>query len=305
MRFLLFLLAASLLPAQACAADHYDNCGVTITLESPAHRIVTLNQQATEALLAIGADQQIQGQAYQDDAPAARWAARFNAIPQLAKEYPNPESLLAKSPDLLVAGFASAFSDWGVGKRARWLGYGTRSYLFESACAAQAVTLDGLYRDMANLGQLTGRQAEAEQWIQTQQQRLSQLHWPESQPKPRVLLWLREYDLPYVAGCCGAGNLLIEQAGGINIAADLPKSWGHLSWETILSRQPDLILMVDSNWSSFQQKHTFLNNALYARHLSAVAAGQLHAIAFSEAMAGVRLPDGIERAHQRFRAWQP
>ncbi|MBY5920267.1 ABC transporter substrate-binding protein [Ferrimonas balearica] len=289
----------------AYSAGAIENCGVHLAPAPKAERIVSLNQQATEALIAIGADQQLLAQAYQDDAPASRWAERFDAIPTLAREYPNPESLLAEKPDLLVAGFSSAFSDWGVGARERWLAYGARSYLFESACARQTVTLDGLYRDMANLGQLTGLQAEAESWVQTQQQRLSKLQWPESQQKPKVLLWLREYDLPYVAGCCGAGNLLIEQAGGINVAADLPKSWGHLSWETILSRQPDLILMVDSNWSSFDQKQAYLNGALYARYLNALTAGQLHPIAFSETMAGVRLPDGIERAHQLFRAWQP
>ncbi|MBY5979387.1 ABC transporter substrate-binding protein [Ferrimonas balearica] len=307
-RFMLFvrlMAMLSLLPMVVQAAVPLVNCGVPLTLAGPAQRIVTLNQQATEALVAIGAGQKVVGQAYQDDRPAARWAERYNAIPVMAEEYPNPESLLATAPDLLVAGFASAFSDWGVGARQRWLNYGTNSYLFESACAAQTVTLEGLYRDMTHLGQLTGHQQQATSWIAEQQQRLSQIRWPESQRKPKVLLWLREYDLPYVAGCCGAGNLLIEQAGGINIAADLPKSWGHLSWETILSRQPDLILMVDSNWSSFSQKETFLSGALYARHLNVMSTGQRHPIAFSEVMAGVRLPDGIERAHHWFRAWQP
>lgn len=307
MRFLslLFMLVLALLPATAYPTPLIENCGVRLGQSARAERIVTLNQQATEALLAIGADRQILAQAYQDDAPAPRWAERFEAIPRLAREYPNPEALLAMSPDLLVAGFSSAFSDWGVGPRERWLTYGTRSYLFESACAARTVTLEGLYRDLSHLGQLTGQEARAQSWVRDQQQRLARVQWPASQRKPKVLLWLREYDLPYVAGCCGSGNLLIERAGGINVAADLPRSWGHLSWETILSRQPDLILMVDSNWSSFDQKQSYLHGALYARYLNALTAGQLHPMAFSEVMAGVRLPDGIERAHQWFRAWLP
>lgn len=284
----------------AVQAQQIDNCGISVPIEAPAQRVVALNQHAAEAILALGADEQLIGTAYQDDRPPSRWLARFNAIPRLADEYPNPETLLGLRPDLLVAGFSSAFSDWGIGPRTRWQKYGVPSYLFESSCPQAEVSLEGVFADVMHLGQLLGRQSQARRWQQAQQQRLRQLDWPANQRKPRVLLWLREYELPYVAGCCGAGNLLIERAGGINVAKELPKHWGHLSWEAVLAKQPDLILMVDSNWSSFAQKQQHLHSSPFGRQLQAVKSNQLVPIGFSETVAGVRLIDGMALAHKRF-----
>ncbi|MCL1137382.1 ABC transporter substrate-binding protein [Shewanella pneumatophori] len=269
-------------PAQSTKPD------LTTSLD----RVVSLNQHVTEALLALHADKQIIGISYNDDKPAERWVERFNALPSLSKEYPNPEILLSLQPQLVIAGFNSAFSDWGIGPRQRWTYYGVDSYLFKSGEANAVVSMATIFGDITNLGQLLGREHQAYELIDSYKKRLNVIS--KLQTKPRVLLWLREYDIPYVAGCCGAGNLLIEQAGGINIGQDINSQWGHMSWESVVALNPDVILMVDSNWSSFSQKQSYVESQPLSFAIHAVESSQLLKVGFSETVAGVRLIDGIE-----------
>ncbi|MCK8046452.1 ABC transporter substrate-binding protein [Shewanella sp. 1CM18E] len=263
-----------------------------VDLTTPLERVVSLNQHVTEALLALHADKQIIGISYNDDKPAEQWAQRFNTLPTLSKEYPNPEILLSLQPQLVIAGFNSAFSDWGIGPRQRWIDYGVDSYLFKSGETNAVVSMATIFNDLTNLGQLLGREPQAYELIDAYKKRLDAIG--KVQTKPRVLLWLREYDIPYVAGCCGAGNLLIEQAGGINIGRDINSQWGHMSWESVVALNPDVILMVDSNWSSFTQKKNYIDAQPLSFAIHAVESSQLLKIGFSETVAGVRLIDGIE-----------
>ncbi|WP_417348934.1 ABC transporter substrate-binding protein [Ferrimonas sp.] len=285
------------------AGVQLDNCGETLKLAAPAQRVIAMNQHASEALLTLGLAPQMIGTAYQDDEIRPDLKANYDAIPRLSREYPSPEQVLLSGTDLVVGGFASAFRAMGIGSREIWHGRGIPTYLFESACRPEGVSIEALYLDMLNLGRLTGRESEAKAWVQGQRARLAAL--AESQGRrPRVLLWLREYQLPYVAGCCGVGNLIIEAAGGINVAAEIGRPWGHLSWEAVAAAQPDLILMVDSNWSPYEKKWQALATHPLLSRLTAVRQQQLATLAFSEVVGGVRLLDGIERLHHTIVEWR-
>ncbi|EOA8958761.1 ABC transporter substrate-binding protein [Vibrio harveyi] len=290
------ILIGIFLPAlvNATYIEEINNCGTIVPLES-ASRIVSLNQQVTEALIAINADNKLLGGAYRDDKPAKKWEKRFKNIKNLSKEYPNKELLLMMKPDLLIAGFSSAYSNWGVGSRETWKSRNVNTYLFSSGCKRNEFNLEVFFNDMENLGKLTDNEDNANKWIVKQRARLENLKKHDNKRKPKILLWLREYDIPYVAGCCGTGNFIIKEVGGINIAEDLPKQWGHLSWEAIIKRQPDLIVMVNSNWSSFEQKKKYLQENQLFELLKAVQKQSYLSISFSEAVPGVRIIDGIEK----------
>lgn len=78
------------------------NCGQKVTLDKPATRAVTLNQGATEDVLAIGGESKLAGTAYLDSGIPKKWKKAYDSVKVLAKEYPSKETFLSAKPDLAV-----------------------------------------------------------------------------------------------------------------------------------------------------------------------------------------------------------
>lgn len=68
------------------------------------------------------------------------------------------------------------------------------------------------------------------------------------------------------SGRLGMPQALIEAAGGRNILDDVDASWTRINWETVVERNPQVIVIVDYSEISAAQKQQFLldNPALQA-----------------------------------------
>ena len=115
------------------------SCGHTSTLDAAPERAVTLNQGATEVLLALGLEDRMAGTAYLDDPePPARWVEAYASVPVLSKEYPTREELLAAEPDFVYASYVSAFDPKVAGTPEELDGLGIGSYLSPFGCGDDA-----------------------------------------------------------------------------------------------------------------------------------------------------------------------
>ncbi len=47
-------------------------------------------------------------------------------------------------------------------------------------------------------------------------------------------------DTPFTAGFYAMPTALIEASGGINIMNDFKKSWGTVTWEEVIDRNPEV-----------------------------------------------------------------
>lgn len=105
-------------------------CGHTLTIAAAPERTVTLNQGATEVMLALGLEDRMAGTAYLDDPePPTRWADAYTSVPVISKEYPTREELLAVEPDFVYASYVSAFDPKVAGPQQELAGLGIGSYL--------------------------------------------------------------------------------------------------------------------------------------------------------------------------------
>ncbi|GAA4875039.1 ABC transporter substrate-binding protein [Ferrimonas pelagia] len=270
----------SQLPLPPTSADHYQ-------------RIISLNQHSTELLLQLGLADRMVGSAYADEAIWPPLAKQYAQVPVLSRYYPNKETLLLQQPDLLIGGFASAFTTAGIGPQQWWQARGIDCYLMTPPADSPA-DLATLFEQIRSLGELLGVEQAAQAEIARQQAQLDQRHTLPYQPT--VILWLRGDDAPYVAGGTGFAHNLIEQAGAINGAAAIPRPFATLSWEQVIAAQPDLIVLVDSNWSPAKAKQQLLNQqAGLSRALGHIPTLSLP---FSETMDGVRSSQGILHLNQ-------
>jgi len=83
--------AATAASGTTAATTPIENCGVRVAPARPPARAVTLNQGATEVMLALGLQDRMIGTAYLDDRVAPAYAAAYRAVPVLAEEYPSRE----------------------------------------------------------------------------------------------------------------------------------------------------------------------------------------------------------------------
>ena len=53
---------------------------------------------------------------------------------------------------------------------------------------------------------------------------------------------------------------LFEAAGADNVMADVNASWTQVNWESVVARDPEVIVIVDYGPTSWAQKRDFLLN---------------------------------------------
>ncbi len=96
-------LFTTLLATSALADTiQYESCGQPITIDEAPNRAITLNQQATEVMLALGLEDHMVGTAYLEDEIPAQWQDAYDQVPVIAENYPAKEVVLIEEPDFCL-----------------------------------------------------------------------------------------------------------------------------------------------------------------------------------------------------------
>ena len=271
-----------------------ENCGLTTTYAAPPARAVTMNQGATEIMLALGLQERMAGTAYLDDTILPEYQAAYAAIPVLAEEYPSQEVLLAAEPDFVYGAYASAFAEEAAGSRTDLAALGIGSYLSSIACDDNSLrpaqtTFETVYSELRDIGRIFGVTARAEALIAELQGRLDEVRSRLDGAEPVSIFWYDSgIDEPLAGACCGAPNLIIAAVGASNIFTDAAGNWATVNWETVVERSPQVIVVIDAAWDPAQQKIDLLQtNPAYAS-ITAVQDGRLVVLPFSATTLGVR-----------------
>ncbi len=74
----------------------------------------------------------------------------------------------------------------------------------------------------------------------------------------RVFVYDSGTEKPFTSGRFGIPTAMIEAAGGINIMEDVEKSWTEVSWEPVIDRNPEVIVIVDYGDVTAEQKIAFV-----------------------------------------------
>jgi len=214
------------------AAEAYAAAG--ITLDTRPEKIVSLSPTATEMLFAVGAGKQVTAVDDQSNYPAD--APKTN----LSGFKPNAEAIAAKQPDLVViANDTDKIKDQLTALK------------IPVYQAAAAVTLDDTYKQLTDVGALTGHRTEAADAVKRIKDDIAKLvaDAPKHTTKPT---YYYELDPTFysVTSKTFIGSLF-AMFGLENVAdkADADGSKGgypQLSGEALIASDPDLIFLADS-----------------------------------------------------------
>lgn len=303
---LCFVLALAAGAAQAEPVT-IESCGMSFTYDTPPSRAITLNQQATEVMLALGLQDRMVGTAYMDDAIPEQWRAAYDTVPVLAEKYPAAEVVLAQEPDFLFAGFGSAFSEDNLGDVQQWHDLGIGTYLVDASCKAAhpkdvPLTQAPILRDIEVIGDIFGVADRADALIAETRARIDAVQNDPAGGGRTAFIYDSGTDTPYSIGCCGGPALLARTAGLQSISADVPGTWIDLAWERVVAADPDVILLIEADWSTAADKRAHLENDPVLAELSAVRNGRYVVVPFSETLLGMRFADGVERVNTQLKA---
>lgn len=264
------------------------NCGVSVTFDAPPERVVTIKSTSTEMLLALGLGDVIVGTAFQDGPVPDEWADDAEGLTVLADKMPSEEVVLETEPDLVYAGWESAFSPETAGDREELASLGVNTYVQPAACqtAEQPAKLDfdEIFSEIAEVADIFDVDATA--LLDEQKAELADIE--PNDDGLTAFWWSSGTDTPYVGAGIGAPQLLLETNGLQNIAGDIDMTWSPFGWESVLAADPDVLVLVDASWNTAQKKIDYLHSNPATANLTAVINERFIVLPFASTEAGVR-----------------
>lgn len=292
------------------------NCGREITIDKAPQRVVSLDQNSTEILLSLGLEDRMVGTASWTDPVLDSLAAANEKVPRLANEAPTYEVLMDTNPDFVTASFGRHFKEnGGVATRDRLQETGIGSYLSPTDCEGDRsinaggkrttpLTVDVLYQEIRELSQIFDVQDKGAAFIAQLQDRAKKSTDGLNLGGKKVMFWFADTRTPYVAGGLGSAALLADQTDLKNVFSDSNDDWPASTWETVVDRQPDIMVLGDLQREKFpgdrlKDKEEFLANDPLTKTLPAVQKGCYIALHGAEMNPAIRFVDGLEK----IRSW--
>ncbi|MGR8007678.1 ABC transporter substrate-binding protein [Streptomyces hypolithicus] len=271
------------------------NCGVDTTYQRPPQRAVSLNQHATEVMLALGLEKSMVGTGYLDDKILPDYQAAYSGIKTLSKEYPSFETLLAAEPDFVYGGFAATFDEKEGRSRAALTKAGINTHLNIEECPSGPVTMAMMDKEIRTVAKIFGVPDRAERQVKKLHGTLEQVEGRLSGVAPTKLFVYDSGDkTAFTAGGKGIGNEMIKRAGGINVFADVDKAFGDVSFEQVAERAPDVIVIYAYGDQPVEDKRKSLLANPALKDVPAIKNKRFAVLPLSSTVLGVRVPSAVE-----------
>jgi iron complex transport system substrate-binding protein len=220
-----FLVCLSAVRAQVSVVDDIQR---TVSLRTPARRVVALAPSITESLFAIGAADQVVGVTdYCNYPPVARTRPHVGGMIN-----PNIETVVALKPDLIAMSMEGNIRD--DFRRLTGLGF--------PVVVTNPRSFEGIYRSLNQLGVLTGHADSAAHLVAALRAQEAALRALGEERPVRTLLVVSVQPL-LVAGRNTFLHELLEAAGATNLAAYARGNYPAYSRETVIANNPDVILV--------------------------------------------------------------
>ncbi|MGR4040588.1 ABC transporter substrate-binding protein [Pseudomonas sp. JDS08PS003] len=291
-------LTLSLATAQAfAAATHYPltltSCNREVTFKQAPQHALSHDINMTQMMLALGLKSRMVGYSGVSGwkAVTPQMSTLLDGLPELAAKYPSVETLLNANVDFLFAGWDYGMRVGGDLTPQTLAPLGINVYELTESCAfvmkRPAASLEDTYNDLRNLGRIFDVQDRANALIAQMQEQVAEVQKDLPQDKPRVFLYDSGEDRAMTSGRLGMPQALIDAAGGRNILDDVEASWTRINWETVVERNPQVIVIVDYSEVTAEQKQQFLLNNQALQGVDAIKNQRFIVIPYVQATPGI------------------
>ncbi|MEM8554646.1 MAG: ABC transporter substrate-binding protein [Pseudomonadota bacterium] len=296
MKPLLLGTSALILSASFVAADtSVQSCNRTVTFDGPPERAISNDVNLTEMMLVLGlADRMvgytgISGWKTLDE----EMRAGVEELPELSAKYPTKEVIVGADADFFFAGWNYGMKVGGEVTPETLEPFGIKVYELTESCThimdKNKASIDDMYADLLNLGTIFGIDDTAQDLVNGYRAELAAFTDSLETGEPlRVFVYDSGEDTPFTAGRYAMPTALIEAAGGVNIMDDFEKSWATVTWEEVVERNPEVVVIVNYGNVTAEEKREFMvSNPAFA-DLDAVKNDRFVTLEYVEATPGPR-----------------
>lgn len=273
--------------------------GQKVTFTKVPETVIAANPNAGDQLMALGLGDKIIATAYNNSQVNPKWRDAYEAIPSVAEDYISLETILDMEPDF-VYGRSSSFTEKRNTTHDTLSGYGIMSLSSIEGYTVGA-DVDVVYQDFYNLGRIFQVEDKAEEIVSGMRAQIAAVEEAVAGEKP-VKVFV--YDMAQEGGAYTCGDnftsKLIEHAGGENIFKDLDATWATVSWETVVERAPEVIVINDYGTTSLEQKIAELKENPALATVPAIQNGRMISVTLCEVFACSMTGDTVEKFAHAF-----
>ena len=274
----------------------FDNYGRQVVISKKPQKVLTLGPNCTELFVALGLGDLVIGRSLVNHSrgPLEEYAAGVEAIAQLNYGSATREAILSSGADFIYA------LDWEIGDAGcnieEAAQYGMDVYV------NAAVTMEDIYKEILDLGRIFEIEQTAEAFVEDQKSRIGAIQERVQTFEPvDVLVYDSGTDGVFTCSGTNFESLLISLAGGRNIFDDLTdKQWVTVSYEEVLQRQPDVILIHDYDAPSVEEKIAQIKADPTMSQLECVKHERFAVITLESVLPGSRMAYTVEKLAAAF-----
>lgn len=273
-----------------------DNYGREVTINKRPEKVLTLGPNCTELFVALELSDLVIGRSLVNHSrgPLDEYKNEVENIPQLNYSSATREAIISSGADFIYA------LDWEISDEGCNIeeveSYGMNVYV------NSATTVEQQYQEILDLGKIFGVEERAQEYINSQKERIATV---QEKLKDQVPLNVLVYDSGNdgVFTCSGINfeSLLVDLAGGKNIFDDLDeRQWVTVSYEEVLQRNPDIILIHDYDSPSVEAKINEIKTNPTLANLDCVKNERFATITLESVLPGNRIAYAVESLAKDF-----
>ncbi len=298
---LLFALLVSCAPAhdnttESTGALVFDNYGRKLEISAVPQRALTLGPNCTELFAALGISDKVIGKSLVNHSrgPLPEYEKAVNAIPELNYGSATREAILTSGADFVYA------LDWEISDTGCNIDEAERMGM--KVYVNSATTLEAQYKEISDLGKIFGIEERANAFIEEQKTRIAAVSEKTAGKEPvRVLVYDSGNDGVFTCSGTNFESLLISLAGGKNIFDDLAeKQWVTVSYEEVLLRDPEVILIHDYDSPALDEKIAEIRANPILSQLDCVKNNRFAHITLESVLPGNRMAYAVESMAKAF-----
>ena len=285
-----------------------NSCNRTVSFDSSPKRAISNDVNLTEMMLVLGLSDKMVGYTGISCWKTLDEEMRLGVkqLPELSPKYPTKEVLVGADADFFFAGWNYGMKVGGEVTPETLKPFGINVYELTESCihimTKKKVSMDDMYNDLLNLGLIFQIENRAKKLVDAYRSDLKKFTQKlESIPAKKVFVYDSGEDTPFTAGRYAMPTALIEAAGGINIMDDFQKSWGTVTWEEVIHRNPEIVLILNNGKVTAEQKRKFMMSNPAFANIDAVKNDRFVTLEYVEATPGPRNIKAIKKLAKAFR----
>ena len=285
-----------------------NSCNRTVSFDSPPQRAISNDVNLTEMMLVLGLSDKMVGYTGISGWKTLDEEMRLGVkqLPELSPKYPTKEVLVGADADFFFAGWNYGMKVGGEVTPETLKPFGINVYELTESCihimSKKKASMDDMYNDLLNLGLIFQIENRAKKIVDAYRSDLNNFTQKlEPIAAKKVFVYDSGEDTPFTAGRYAMPTALIEAAGGINIMDDFQKSWGTVTWEEVIDRNPEIVVIVNYGKVTAEQKRKFMMSNPAFANIDAVKNDRFVTLEYVEATPGPRNIKAIKKLAKAFR----